>query len=59
MALDAEKPPAPSVNLPGPRMSRVAWIALTAVYVLWGSTYLGIHYTIESIAPLCAFCSPA
>jgi drug/metabolite transporter (DMT)-like permease len=35
-------------------MSRVAWLALIAVYVLWGSTYLAIHYAIESIAPLWA-----
>jgi drug/metabolite transporter (DMT)-like permease len=52
MTLDAQQTPALPAVAPGPRMSQVAWIALTAVYVLWGSTYLGIHYAIESIAPL-------
>lgn len=52
MTLDAQKTPALSVPEPGPRMSQAAWLALVAVYILWGSTYLGIHYAIESIAPL-------
>ncbi|WP_228560656.1 EamA family transporter [Catenulispora pinisilvae] len=34
------------------QMTKAAWIALAAVYVLWGSTYLGIRYAIESIPPL-------
>jgi drug/metabolite transporter (DMT)-like permease len=28
------------------------WTALGLVYVLWGSTYLGIRYTIETLPPL-------
>jgi len=28
-----------------------AWIALIAVYFLWGSTYIGIRYAVESIPP--------
>src|SRR6266513_2776975 len=28
------------------------WLALGTVYVLWGSTYLGIKYAIETIPPL-------
>ncbi len=27
------------------------WLALAAVYVIWGSTYLGIRFAIESIPP--------
>ena len=34
------------------RMSTAAWIALAAVYFIWGSTYLAIRYAIESIPPL-------
>jgi drug/metabolite transporter (DMT)-like permease len=33
-------------------MTPVAWGALGIVYVVWGSTYLGIGYTIETIPPL-------
>lgn len=29
-----------------------AWTALGLVYVVWGSTYLGIRYVIESLPPL-------
>src|ERR671935_458545 len=28
------------------------WIALGTVYLLWGSTYLGIKFAIETIPPL-------
>ena len=28
-----------------------AWIALIAVYIVWGSTYLAIRFTIETIPP--------
>lgn len=27
------------------------WVALTAVYVIWGSTYLGIDYAVRTIPP--------
>ena len=30
----------------------LVWLALAAVYVIWGSTYLGIKYAIGSIPPL-------
>jgi len=43
-------PPAPDVGKA--RMTTASWLALSAVYVLWGSTYLGIRYAIESIPPL-------
>src|SRR5438874_13335193 len=39
----------------GARAARPAariWLALGTVYVLWGSTYLGIKYAIETIPPL-------
>jgi drug/metabolite transporter (DMT)-like permease len=28
------------------------WIALGTIYLLWGSTYLGIELTVETIPPL-------
>lgn len=34
------------------RMTSAAWVALAAVYFVWGSTYLAIRYAIESIPPL-------
>jgi drug/metabolite transporter (DMT)-like permease len=40
-----------SVNTNDPRPSFV-WIALPIVYVVWGSTYLGIHYVVETMPPL-------
>src|SRR5467141_1602883 len=27
------------------------WLALSAVYVIWGSTYLAIRFTVETIPP--------
>jgi len=32
-------------------MKTKTWAALLAVYVIWGSTYLGIHFAIETIPP--------
>jgi len=32
-------------------MKSRAWIALIAVYIVWGSTYLAIRFTIETIPP--------
>ena len=32
-------------------MNSRAWIALIAVYIVWGSTYLAIRFTIETIPP--------
>src|SRR3954468_11333094 len=28
------------------------WIALPIVYVVWGSTYLGIHFVVETMPPM-------
>jgi drug/metabolite transporter (DMT)-like permease len=36
---------------PGTRPSFV-WIALPIVYVVWGSTYLGIHFVVQTMPPL-------
>src|SRR3981081_818589 len=39
----------------GARAARPAariWLALGTVYILWGSTYLGIRYAIDTIPPL-------
>src|SRR5689334_3717197 len=33
-------------------MSPVGWAALIVVYVVWGSTYLGIGIVVETIPPL-------
>ena len=33
-------------------MTARAWIALWTVYILWGSTYLGIELAGETIPPL-------
>ncbi|WP_233358865.1 EamA family transporter [Thermomonospora amylolytica] len=35
-----------------PGMTPLAWAALLVVYVVWGSTYLGIGIVIESMPPL-------
>jgi drug/metabolite transporter (DMT)-like permease len=35
-----------------PAMSSLAWAALVVVYIVWGSTYLGIGIVIETIPPL-------
>ena len=40
-----------SANTPDSR-SPFVWVALPIVYVVWGSTYLGIHYTIETMPPM-------
>jgi len=37
--------------VPTHRMSRRAWAALLTLYVVWGSTYLGIRIAVESIPP--------
>src|SRR5437870_5211089 len=36
-----------------PAVSRVALVsAYTAIYVIWGTTYLGIRYAVETLPPL-------
>ena len=39
--------------MPSPKTSYPlsVWIALASVYVVWGSTYLAIHFAIETIPP--------
>jgi drug/metabolite transporter (DMT)-like permease len=32
-------------------MTSRAWVALIAVYIVWGSTYLAIRFTVETIPP--------
>jgi drug/metabolite transporter (DMT)-like permease len=32
-------------------MKSKVWIALLAIYIVWGSTYLGIRFAVESIPP--------
>lgn len=39
---------------PAPRHRTKVWVALATVYVIWGSTYLGIELTGETIPPLFA-----
>jgi drug/metabolite transporter (DMT)-like permease len=40
------------VTSPGPRVDARTWVALGLVYVIWGSTYLGIRLVVETIPPL-------
>lgn len=35
-----------------PNRSALIWMALAIVYVVWGSTYLGIRITVETLPPL-------
>ena len=32
-------------------MKTKIWFALTALYIVWGSTYLGIRFAVETIPP--------
>ncbi|MGP3916468.1 EamA family transporter [Nonomuraea sp. 10N515B] len=41
-----------TVNTPDSRAPLLVWGALAIVYVVWGSTYLGIGIAIESIPPM-------
>src|SRR4029077_10775339 len=40
-----------SAQTPDPRPSFV-WVALPIVYVVWGSTYLGIHFVVQTMPPM-------
>jgi len=33
------------------KINTKVWAALLAVYIVWGSTYLGIHFAVETIPP--------
>jgi drug/metabolite transporter (DMT)-like permease len=48
---EASAPPAAPGRRP-PQLPFLVWPALAAVYILWGSTYLGIRLTIETLPPL-------
>ena len=41
----------PSGDLPGPRHQLVVALAFAAIYLIWGSTYLGIRIAVSSIPP--------
>ncbi|MFI9000420.1 EamA family transporter [Streptomyces sp. NPDC053541] len=48
----ASAPATPAATTPGPRRLPVAvWVALGIVYVVWGSTYLGIRVVVETLPP--------
>ena len=37
---------------PSPKASsRAIWLAMLSIYVVWGSTYLAIHFAVQSIPP--------
>ncbi|GHG27559.1 drug/metabolite exporter YedA [Streptomyces hydrogenans] len=46
--------PAPGSPAPGGRISGAVWAALGIVYVVWGSTYLGIRIVVETVPPFLA-----
>ncbi|MFF2569161.1 EamA family transporter [Streptomyces sp. NPDC058084] len=51
-AVDPAAAEIPSVPAPAPRRIPVAvWAALGIVYVVWGSTYLGIRIVVETLPP--------
>jgi drug/metabolite transporter (DMT)-like permease len=41
----------PTAERPSPAPRAVVWLAIVILYVVWGSTYLGIRIAIESIPP--------
>src|SRR5436305_10690692 len=38
-------------TVPAPSRAHIA-LAFAAIYLIWGSTYLGIRYSVETIPPL-------
>ncbi|MGW5676313.1 EamA family transporter [Streptomyces sp. NPDC003860] len=46
-----QTPAAASGGAPTRRISGAVWAALAIVYVVWGSTYLGIAITVETMPP--------
>jgi drug/metabolite transporter (DMT)-like permease len=45
--------PAPATDIRGPAARpALVWLALLIVYVVWGSTYLAIRVTVETLPPL-------
>jgi drug/metabolite transporter (DMT)-like permease len=51
MSTPADTAPGPAAPPTAPR-SALVWAALAIVYVVWGSTYLGIRVTVETLPPL-------
>ncbi|WP_282694059.1 EamA family transporter [Streptomyces sp. CC208A] len=49
-------PPASAAPAPAParRLTGAVWAALGIVYVVWGSTYLGIRIVVETVPPFLA-----
>ncbi|MEU8433630.1 EamA family transporter [Streptomyces sp. NPDC029216] len=43
--------PAPDAAAPRRRISGAVWAALAVVYVVWGSTYLGIRIVVQTMPP--------
>ncbi|MFJ5833097.1 EamA family transporter [Streptomyces sp. NPDC093089] len=43
--------PAVTVGVPARRITGAVWAALGIVYVVWGSTYLGIRIAVETMPP--------
>ncbi|KQX47699.1 MULTISPECIES: EamA family transporter [unclassified Streptomyces] len=41
----------PSTGVPARRITGAVWAALGIVYVVWGSTYLGIRIVVETLPP--------
>jgi drug/metabolite transporter (DMT)-like permease len=41
----------PSHEKYGPPSPLIVWIAMTSVYIVWGSTYLAIRYAVQTIPP--------
>ncbi|MFG2621157.1 EamA family transporter [Streptomyces sp. NPDC048507] len=44
-------PPATSANAPQREVTGAVWLALALVYVVWGSTYLGIRIVVRTMPP--------
>ncbi|MER7764919.1 EamA family transporter [Streptomyces sp. NPDC097619] len=42
---------APTAGAPARRITGAVWAALAIVYVIWGSTYLGIRVVVETLPP--------
>ncbi|MFG3494546.1 EamA family transporter [Streptomyces sp. NPDC047928] len=47
----APQTPAPAKPAPRRRIGGAVWAALAIVYVVWGSTYLGIRVVVETMPP--------
>ncbi len=55
MNQELEAPPCVEQVIASPRPRPPVWLVLAAfasVYIIWGSTYLGIHIAIQTIPPL-------